>query len=87
MDRQIKEEIKQQYRRHEKDSGSSEVQIALLSKRIEGLTDHLKSNRKDHSSRYGLIKMVSSRRKLLNYIRRQDEQRYRDIIQRLKLRH
>lgn len=87
MDRQIKEEIKQQYRRHESDSGSSEVQIALLSKRIEGLTDHLKSNRKDHSSRYGLIKMVSSRRKLLNYIRRQDEQRYRDIIQRLKLRH
>lgn len=87
MDRQLKEEIKQQYRRHEHDSGSSEVQIALLSKRIEGLTDHLKSNRKDHSSRYGLIKMVSTRRKLLNYVRRKDEQRYRDIIQRLKLRH
>ncbi len=87
MDRQLKEEIKQQYRRHETDSGSSEVQIALLSKRIESLTDHLKSNRKDHSSRYGLIKMVSARRKLLNYVRRQDEQRYRDIIQRLKLRH
>lgn len=87
MDRQLKEEIKQQYRRHEQDSGSSEVQIALLSKRIEGLTDHLKSNRKDHSSRYGLIKMVSTRRKLLNYVRRKDEQRYRDIIQRLKLRH
>ncbi len=87
MDRQAKEEIKQQYRRHESDSGSSEVQIALLSKRIEGLTDHLKSNRKDHSSRYGLIKMVSARRKLLNYVRRKDEQRYRDIIQRLKLRH
>ncbi len=87
MDRQLKDEVKQQYRRHDTDSGSSEVQIALLSKRIEGLTDHLKSNRKDHSSRYGLIKMVSARRKLLNYIRRKDEQRYRDIVQRLKLRH
>lgn len=87
MDRELKEEIKQQYRRHETDSGSSEVQIALLSKRIEGLTNHLKSNRKDHSSRYGLIKMVSARRKLLSYVRRKDESRYRDIIQRLKLRH
>ncbi len=87
MDRQTKEEIKQQYRRHESDSGSAEVQIALLSKRIESLTEHLKGNRKDHSSRYGLIKMVSARRKLLNYIRRKDETRYRNIIKRLKLRH
>ncbi len=87
MDRQTKEEIKQQYRRHESDSGSAEVQIALLSKRIESLTDHLKDNRKDHSSRYGLIKMVSARRKLLSYIKRRDEKRYRNIIQRLKLRH
>lgn len=86
MDRAIKDDIKQQYRRHENDSGSSEVQIALLSKRIESLTQHLKTNSKDHSSRYGLIKMVSARRKLLNYIRRNDEKRYSEIVQRLKLR-
>ena len=87
MEREVKEQVKKEYQLHEGDTGSSEVQIALLTRRIENLTQHLKAHRKDHSSRYGLIKMVSARRRLLNYLKRKDEERYQKIIGRLKLRH
>jgi small subunit ribosomal protein S15 len=86
MDSATKENIKKEFQAHEKDTGSSEVQIAILTKRIEQLTEHLKTHKKDHSSRYGLIKMVSARRKLLDYVRKKDEVRYQQLIKRLKLR-
>ncbi len=86
MEQTTKEEIKKEYRTHEKDSGSAEVQVALLTNRINMLTEHLKKNKKDHSSRYGLIKMVSARHKLLDYLERKDKEAYRDIVKRLKLR-
>jgi small subunit ribosomal protein S15 len=74
------------YRLHEKDTGSPEVQIALLSARIEYLTEHFKSNKKDHHSRRGLLKLVGQRRRLLNYIKDNDIERYRNVIKRLGLR-
>ncbi|MFA7160783.1 MAG: 30S ribosomal protein S15 [Kiritimatiellia bacterium] len=86
METKSKAEIKKTFQCHEKDSGSAGVQVALLSYRIDRLTDHLKANKHDHNSRYGLIKMVSMRRKLLDYLARSDQTRYQDIIQRLKLR-
>jgi small subunit ribosomal protein S15 len=86
MDPQAKSKIQQAFQKHEKDTGSSEVQIALLTRRIEELTEHLKLHKKDHSSRYGLLKMVSARRRLLNYMKNKDETSYQDIIKRLKLR-
>ena len=86
MDNAAKTSIQQDFRLHERDTGSSEVQIALLTKRIESLTEHLKTHLKDHSSRYGLIKMVNARRRLLNYLKSRDENRYQQIIKRLKLR-
>ena len=86
MDTELKATVQQEYRLHEKDTGSSEVQVALLTKRIESLTEHLKSHRKDHSSRYGLIKMVSARRRLLNYLKGRDDARYQALIKRLNIR-
>ena len=74
------------YRLHEKDTGSPEVQIALLSARIEYLTEHFKTHQKDHHSRRGLLKLVGQRRRLLNYINEDDVERYRNIIKRLGLR-
>jgi small subunit ribosomal protein S15 len=74
------------YQRHEKDTGSPEVQIALLTARINHLTDHLKEHRKDHTSRLGLLKLVGQRRRLLSYLGRFDVQRYRAIVQSLGLR-
>lgn len=74
------------YRVHDKDTGSPEVQIALLSARIEYLTEHFKAHKKDHHSRRGLLKLVGQRRRLLNYIRDSDVERYRNIIKRLGLR-
>ncbi|MBA4386337.1 MAG: 30S ribosomal protein S15 [Verrucomicrobia bacterium] len=82
-----KKAIQKKFQRHEGDTGSSEVQIALLSKRIELLTGHLTSHKKDHSSRYGLIKMVSARRRLLDYLKRTDEPRYKKVIKELSIRH
>ena len=81
-----KEAIKEQYQRHVGDTGSSDVQVALLTKRIEALTDHLKSHKKDHSSRYGLIKMVSARRRLLDYLKDRDGARYQALIKKLSIR-
>jgi len=75
-----------EYRLHEKDTGSPEVQIALLSARIEYLTEHFKSHKKDHHSRRGLLKLVGQRRRLLNYIKDNDVERYRNVIKRLGLR-
>ncbi len=74
------------YRLHEKDTGSPEVQIALLSARIEYLTEHFKTHKKDHHSRRGLLKLVSQRRRLLDYVKSKDVERYRAVIQRLGLR-
>jgi len=74
------------YRLHEKDTGSPEVQIALLSARIEYLTEHFKTHKKDHHSRRGLLKLVSQRRRLLDYVKSKDVERYRALIQRLGLR-
>ncbi len=71
---------------HEKDTGSPEVQIALLTSRIQNLTEHLKKNDKDHHSRRGLLKMVGQRRKLLVYLQKKDIERYRAIIEKLGLR-
>lgn len=81
-----KKAIRDQYRRHETDTGSSDVQVALLSKRIETLTEHLKFHKKDHSSRYGLIKMVNARRRLLDYLKQKDVKRYQRLIKELNLR-
>ena len=72
--------------RGEKDTGSPEVQIALLTKRINDLTDHLKTHKKDHHSRRGLLRMVGKRRNLLNYLMKKDIERYRSIIAKLGLR-
>ena len=81
-----KTEIIQKYARHEGDTGSPEVQIAVLTKRINDLTDHLRVNKKDHHSRRGLLKMVGHRRNLLAYLQKKDIERYRAIIARLGLR-
>ena len=81
-----KNEIIKEYRVHETDTGSPEVQIAILSKRIADLTEHLKSNTKDHSSRRGLYKMIRRRRGLLNYLKDRDIDRYRSIIERVGIR-
>jgi small subunit ribosomal protein S15 len=76
----------QQFHLHDSDTGSPEVQVALLTKRIERLTSHFKTHAKDHLSRRGLLMMVGQRRRLLDYLRRMDYQRYRSLIERLGLR-
>lgn len=81
-----KSEIITNYRLHEKDTGSSEVQIALLSERISYLTEHFKIHKKDHHSRRGLLKMVSQRRSLLKYLKKTDDQGYKVIIKKLGIR-
>jgi len=81
-----KKEIIVGYRLHETDTGSPEIQIAILSERINYLTEHLKVHRKDHHSRRGLLKMVGQRRSLLNYLRKTDINRYRAIIEKLGIR-
>ena len=81
-----KTEIIEAYRRDEKDTGSPEVQIAILTERIAELTEHLKANPNDNHSRRGLLKMVGSRKSLLNYLAKKDIQRYRDIVAKLGLR-
>ena len=81
-----KPEVIGQFRVHQTDTGSPEVQVALLTKRIEELTEHLKTHGRDHHSRRGLLQMVGKRRRLLEYLRREDVERYRALIQRLGLR-
>ena len=86
LDQQTKQEIINTYKVHESDTGSPEVQIAILTYRINYLTEHLKENKKDHHSRRGLLKMVGQRRSLLNYLIKNDIERYREIIKKLGLR-
>ena len=81
-----KTELIATFRTHASDTGSPEVQIALLTRRIEHLTDHFKTHAKDHHSRQGLLKMVGKRRRLLDYLRQKDVERYQQIIGRLGLR-
>ena len=82
----VKAEIKNEYKRSEQDTGSVEVQVALLSSRIKELTEHLQSFKKDHSARRGLIMMVNKRRKLLTYLQKKDDARYKELINKLGLR-
>jgi small subunit ribosomal protein S15 len=81
-----KAEIVKEFQQHEKDTGSPEVQIALLTVRIKELTEHFKVHKQDHHSRRGLLKLVSQRRRQLNYLRKVDIERYRTLIKRLGLR-
>lgn len=82
-----KEDIITKYQLHPTDRGSAPVQIAILTERIRYLTDHFRTHKKDHHSRQGLLKMVGRRRRLLDYLRRRDVERYREIIKDLGLRH
>ncbi|MFL6194864.1 MAG: 30S ribosomal protein S15 [Thermoanaerobaculia bacterium] len=84
--REIKERIISEYRTHESDSGSPEVQVALLTSRINELTEHFKTHTKDHHSRRGLLKLVGQRRRLLDYIKGKDVEKYRSTIERLGIR-
>ncbi len=86
LSNESKREIISSNRQHDTDTGSSEVQIALLSKRIEELTEHFKVHKKDHHSRVGLLKLVGRRRRLLSYLRSRDIERYREIVKQLGLR-
>jgi small subunit ribosomal protein S15 len=83
---ELKEKIVSDYKTHDSDTGSSQVQVALLTQRINELTEHFKVHKKDNHSRRGLLKMVSRRRKLLDYLRKRDIDQYHDIIQKLGLR-
>lgn len=86
MDTDKKQAIIRDFAKSDNDVGSSDVQIALLTERIREITEHLKANRRDHSSRRGLISMVNRRRKLLDYLNRKDHERYTELIKRLQLR-
>ena len=83
----VKSKVVQDFRLHEKDTGSADVQIALLTERINMLTGHLQKNNKDHSSRRGLLVMVGQRRRLLDYLHETDASRYQAVTKKLKLRH
>ncbi|MCB1117488.1 MAG: 30S ribosomal protein S15 [Chlamydiia bacterium] len=86
LDKGTKEEITKKFQLHEKDTGSADVQIAILTERITELTDHLKLSPKDHRSRLALLKLVGQRRKLLDYLNSTDTKRYQTLVKRLKLR-
>lgn len=86
MQKELKQGIIAAHQLHEGDTGSPEVQIAILTERINHLTDHLKIHKKDHHSRRGLLKMVGARRGLLNYLQKVDITRYRNIIEKLNIR-
>ena len=86
MTKEKKQELIQTYKREETDTGSPEVQIALLTERINELTEHLKVHKKDNHSRRGLLKMVGQRRNMLNYLQKKDEERYKVLVEKLGLR-
>jgi len=86
MRKEEKTQVNEQNRLHDTDTGSAEVQIAILTKRINDLTEHFKANKNDHHSRRGLLKMVGRRRNMLNYLKKKDINRYRAIIEKLGLR-
>ncbi len=83
---EAKKEIIEKFKTHERDTGSPEVQIALLTNRIKYLTEHFKVHKKDHHSRRGLLKLVGQRRRLLNYLKKKDVERYRKVIKELGIR-
>ena len=86
MDKQTRNGIVEDFRIHDTDTGSPEVQIALLTKRVEELTEHFKVHKKDYHSRQGLLRIVGKRRKLLNYLKRRNTQRYIELIKELGIR-
>ncbi len=86
LSKEEKEKVMQNYKVHDKDTGSSAVQISLLTKRVNDLTGHFKVHKKDHHSRYGLLKLVSQRRRFLDYLKRQDPNKYSKLIKELGLR-
>jgi small subunit ribosomal protein S15 len=86
LSKDVKASIIDENRHHDTDTGSTEVQIALLSQRIKDLTEHLKTHKKDHHCRRGLLKLVGQRRRLLNYLKKSDIERYRAIVAKLELR-
>lgn len=86
LTREEKDQIIEDYKMHEGDTGSPEVQVALLTHRINSVNDHLKSHKKDHHSRRGLLKMVGQRRNLLRYLQNKDIERYRSLIEKLGIR-
>jgi small subunit ribosomal protein S15 len=86
LNKETKTKLIADYRTHDGDTGSPEVQIAILSNRIGYLTEHFKTHKKDHHSRRGLMKLVGRRRRLLDYLKRREVERYRDVIQRLGIR-
>lgn len=86
MEKTLKEKIIQEYRVHDQDTGSADVQVAVLTERIRTLTDHLQKHPKDHTSRRGLLTMVGQRRQLLNHLRTSELGRYRNVVKRLGLR-
>ena len=87
LEKEFKTSVIEEFSRHEKDTGSPEVQVAILSKRITQLTDHLRIHKHDESTRRGLLKLVGRRRRLLAYVRGKDYQRYLALIERLNIRH
>ncbi|WP_255688335.1 30S ribosomal protein S15 [Tepidanaerobacter sp. GT38] len=86
MAKEVKQSIINEYKLHENDTGSPEVQIAILTEKINQLTEHLKQHKKDYHSRRGLLKMVGKRRALLNYLKEKNLDRYKDLIEKLELR-
>ena len=86
MKKEVKENIIKNYQHHEKDTGSTEVQVAILTEQINNLTEHLNKNKKDSHSKHGLLKMVGKRRSLLNYLKENDIEKYRKLIDELNLR-
>ena len=86
QDADVKKDVISKFRLHDSDTGSSEVQVALLSQRIEQLTEHFKTHKKDHHSRRGLLKLVGQRRRLLDYLKRSNLERYRTVVSSLNLR-
>jgi small subunit ribosomal protein S15 len=85
LDKKIKDALIRKFQTHKDDTGSPEVQVAILSKEIEEVSEHLKTNKKDNHSRRGLLKMVGNRRRLLRYLKNEDEKRYEKLVERLKL--
>lgn len=86
LTKEAKKEVLGTYKHHQKDTGSSRVQIALLTERINGLAEHFKAHKKDHQSRRGLLKLVSCRRRLLDYLKRHEREEYEELVKKLSLR-